>query len=389
MHTHISKLLVGLALIVSALMGIDNAHAAEATPRTFTLTGYYSPLPNQNFYITGDYASEIRLNGQGIAGADGTPVYPGMIAAPSSYAFGTVICIPDLGCGKVHDRGGAIVKKGERDLAKHDRLDIWMGYGEEGLLRALAFGVKHLDCELYDKSANIAIRMNFEVPPQLGDIVDLPERPIFDTNLSLGSSSDKVKRLQEALNQLGLYEGLINGKFNRTVEKAVFDFQKKYFIVESWDDLGAGNFGPQTRAKMTSLLYDDRVQKQIQEAWDSFHFENTLSTGARNHEVFKLQHILVKNEFMTVNPTGYFGPLTQKALIDFQIAHQIIPHKNASGAGNVGPETQEILNKLLNEEKKHINIEIDRQTAYKNDISKFLRFAGKEDTIHGVGVAFK
>jgi len=32
-----------------------------------------------------------------------------MVAAPKSYAFGTVIVIPGLGVGEVKDRGGAIV----------------------------------------------------------------------------------------------------------------------------------------------------------------------------------------------------------------------------------------------------------------------------------------
>ena len=93
-------------LLGLALPGLTQA--SGGTKRMFTLTGYYSPLPNQDFYITGDYESEKRLNGQGIQGADGTPVFPGMIAAPKTYRFGTKICLPNFGCGAIHDRGGAI-----------------------------------------------------------------------------------------------------------------------------------------------------------------------------------------------------------------------------------------------------------------------------------------
>jgi|TARA_Y100001960_G_C14623891_1_gene802114 hypothetical protein len=42
---------------------------AFASPSTgyFVVTAYYSPLPNQQYYLTGNYKSEIRLNGRGIA----------------------------------------------------------------------------------------------------------------------------------------------------------------------------------------------------------------------------------------------------------------------------------------------------------------------------------
>ena len=49
-----------------------------------------------------------------------------MLAAPASYAFGTVVYFPALGVGEVADRGGAIVEAGERGHA-YDRIDIWMG----------------------------------------------------------------------------------------------------------------------------------------------------------------------------------------------------------------------------------------------------------------------
>ena len=56
---------------------------------TFTISAYYSPLACQDRYATGSYRGDIRLNGNGTNDADGTPVYPGMIAAPKLYSFGT------------------------------------------------------------------------------------------------------------------------------------------------------------------------------------------------------------------------------------------------------------------------------------------------------------
>ena len=109
-----------LAMLCMSFIPQATYAAVEADyTQSFTITGYYSPLPNQDFYITGDYAAEIRLNGKGTHAADGTPVYPGMMAGAGSLDYGTVICLPNFGCGKIHDRGQAIVEKGERKLAQH------------------------------------------------------------------------------------------------------------------------------------------------------------------------------------------------------------------------------------------------------------------------------
>ena len=51
---------------------------------TFIISAYYSPVVEQMKYVTGSYEGDIYLNGGGVHGADGTPVYPGMIAAPKN-----------------------------------------------------------------------------------------------------------------------------------------------------------------------------------------------------------------------------------------------------------------------------------------------------------------
>lgn len=37
----------------------------ESEERTFVVTAYYSPLPNQEKYLRGSYEADIRLNGNG------------------------------------------------------------------------------------------------------------------------------------------------------------------------------------------------------------------------------------------------------------------------------------------------------------------------------------
>ena len=69
----------------------STSYAAEEQARTFVVTAYYSPLPNQSFYFKGSYEAEVKLNGNGTNGASGKGVFAGMLAAPKSYSFGTKI----------------------------------------------------------------------------------------------------------------------------------------------------------------------------------------------------------------------------------------------------------------------------------------------------------
>ncbi len=114
-----------MILLSALMMSPPDTSFASDTERTFIVTAYYSPLPNQSFYFKGNYTAEKRLNGNGTHGASGTPVFTGMIAAPKSYDFGTNIFFTGLGLGRVEDRGGAIVEAWDRG-EPHDRIDIWM-----------------------------------------------------------------------------------------------------------------------------------------------------------------------------------------------------------------------------------------------------------------------
>lgn len=365
-----------LKFILLSFIFSATTFANEGEKRNFTLTGYYSPLPNQNFYVTGSYEAEIRLNGQGIRSADGTPVFPGMIAAPSNYSFGTKICLPSFGCGVVHDRGGAIVNKGERNLARHDRLDLWLGFGEEGLLRALALGVDHVEGTIYSSNSPIKTAVNFQAVTPLSKILDLPDKVQFKENLYTGTGNKElVKTLQNNLNKLGFYDQDITGIFGENTKEAVFRFQKKNFIVEHLSDHGAGSFGPMTREKLSEALYKKSIQEAVTAKWAEFHFEENFQRGKRSADVLRLQEVLIQEEFMNHAPTGYFGLITKEALIEFQIAHNIIKNKNNRGAGNVGPKTREYLNKILEIKKGENSVELEAVLAYQKNEQKMQYFA--------------
>ncbi|MCF7917908.1 peptidoglycan-binding protein [Candidatus Gracilibacteria bacterium] len=387
MNKFISTIIL-LGLILGGMPDV-NAARPDGEKKIFTITGYYSPLPGQQFYITGDYESEIRLNGSGVAGADGTPVYPGMIAAPVSYDFGIKICIPSLGCGMVNDRGGAIVEQGQRDLARHDRLDVWMGYGDEGLRRALSWGVQHLECDLYGEDSPIHVGMNFEVPPLLYQILNLPQKRMFTQNLSYGSGGGAVRELQEVLKELGMFEGALTGIFGEQTRIAILEFQRKNFLIEKEEDAGAGVFGPQTRDKLAMVLYHFEVQQKIREAWENFHFDEDLQRGSRNQAVLKLQQILIQEELMDVQPTGFFGPKTEESLTQFQIKHGVIANVSSAGAGKVGPSTREKLNGIIQEEKDFIASERKEILAYQKIHDRLAVLAAETDKVQRYSASVK
>jgi peptidoglycan hydrolase-like protein with peptidoglycan-binding domain/3D (Asp-Asp-Asp) domain-containing protein len=326
--------------------------------QNFIISAYYSPLPGQNRYATGSYEADIRLNGNGTNGADGTPVYPGMIAAPKTYAFGTKLEIPGIGLVTVHDRGGAIVPAGQRGHA-YDRLDVWMGYGDDGLLRALQWGKRTVETKVYG------------VRPELKDEVYLSgysetERFVqntllaplnFPNDLDYGSSSDSVKKMQEHLLDWG-YLTEASGFYGDETAQALLEFQIDFGIVDDASELGAGHFGLKTRTQFDKLLkseeeadaivsvqrgknllakYPDLDESPIQ-------FGQALGLGDSGDQVRLLQEELSSIGFFRAAITGEFGEVTEHAVFKFQQSQGLVQSLNDSGAGYFGPNTRAALN---------------------------------------------
>lgn len=279
----------------------ESFDAGDAYPYTepFVISAYYSPLPCQSRYVTGSYEGDIRLNGSGVNGADGTPVYPGMIAAPRTYSFGTKMHIPEVGIVAVHDRGGAIVTAGNRNQA-YDRLDIWMGYGDKGLKRALNWGKRTVDVtvygisdsviediDLYDYSEEEAVPGECTVSPNTlfakseddftveksFEVAESSDDGDYDTKLAMiddqfkmestqymnqglgsGSDGDSVVRLQTELKSLNFYRAEVTGVYDDLTAHAVMKFQQSQGIVSGEGTHGAGYFGPKTRGRLNEII---------------------------------------------------------------------------------------------------------------------------------------
>ncbi|MFA6917568.1 MAG: peptidoglycan-binding protein [Candidatus Gracilibacteria bacterium] len=358
--------------------------------QTFIISAYYSPLPCQDKYATGSYEADIRLNGHGIHGADGTSVYPGMIAAPKTYAFGTKLHIPGVGIVAIHDRGGAIVPAGDRGNS-YDRLDIWMGYGDKGLKRALNWGKRTVDVTIYgvtdgviedvylaDYSSdeylpgecdyaneNVVTAGSYNAPAveeedemtKLAKKYNIELSEMLSSYLEPGVEGESVRKLQEELKRLNFYKVEPTGVYDELTSHAVFKFQQSQNIVTDSGVVGAGVFGPKTRQRLNEIIAsrNDRKVLIAQVTNDTVYLAKAnekliameLDFGITSYEVTKLQKFLKEKGYFTEEDlTGYFGPVTRNALLKFQMDNKLISDEKDTGAGRVGPNTLDLINTL-------------------------------------------
>ncbi|MDD3145323.1 MAG: peptidoglycan-binding protein [Candidatus Gracilibacteria bacterium] len=408
------KKILSLITILLIFVGIipENVDAKSDTGY-FVVTAYYSPLPNQKHYLTGDYESEVRLNGQGVKGASGKPVFPGMLAGPKTYDFGTKIYLEGLGIGEISDRGGAIVTAGNRGYS-HDRIDVWMGYGDEGLQRALYWGKRTVKGNIIDKNSNITLNYEKVPSPAWASSGLKPQNNVFTFSLGVGSDIDKVKKLQDFFSDLGLYKGYINGVYNSEMIDIVYDYQVQNEIVSSPSDSGAGYWGNLTKDKFKKAylngdfdkeeIVESEVQAQphpspllIEEGINgnnnSFDIFSQSISGVEN--IKQLQSILKEISFYTGEITGNYDDITD-SIYTFQVENNIVKSEKDLGAGNFGPKTRETLKavyasynvekekaeKLLQEEE---NRKIELENKYREiEKSVILKVDGKTKDLLGV-----
>ncbi len=327
MNTKIFSTLIGLSALVLPLQSI----AQEAHEQKFVITAYYSPLPDQCCYVKGSVKEDRILNGDGTHGADGTPVYPGMIAAPPSYAFGTRVALPGLGTFTVHDRSGAIQ---EGDDAH--RLDIWMGSGEEGLARALAFGVQEVTGTVYppdvlQPAEAVALDL-FPAPDAMLAGLLATNDGLIDVRPNLGEKGYSVRLLQEALTKTGFFTHAVTGYFGDVTEHALSLFVANMRLKEPSNKL--------TDRTAAFLLASLNVPKAMREL-------PIVDATSTQSEMSTAQRILRGLGYYHGRTDGVYSDALKQAIIAFQKSESIITSDATPGAGRVGPQTRARLTELL------------------------------------------
>jgi peptidoglycan hydrolase-like protein with peptidoglycan-binding domain len=75
-------------------------------------------------------------------------------------------------------------------------------------------------------------------------------------------------------------------------------------------------------------------------------FAKDINYGSRSKEIIELQKRLKEEGFFEYPYyTEYYGPVTRKAVLEYQLSKKIINSPYDLGAGRLGPSTRESLNK--------------------------------------------
>jgi peptidoglycan hydrolase-like protein with peptidoglycan-binding domain/3D (Asp-Asp-Asp) domain-containing protein len=339
---------LALLQLLSFVPGAKADVAMEGAHKMLMVSAYYSPLPAQRFYMRGSYEADLRLNGYGIHGADRTPVQIGMLAAPKSYAFGTEVRIPGLGIGEVHDRGGAIYSN-----RSYDRIDVWMGSGEEGLARALNWGMRLVEGEVLEPDS-VEPQFDFswvssELPKDtlnrlMARTMLNPE--VFAKPITRTSPTADISDLQEALRMFGYYHGAVTGTYDADTRQAVMVFQIAEGVLISEQSMGAGNLGQKTLKTLKTKIenFNSTVLKEQNRLRENL---SALSVGLgkkdEGDKVYRMQQMMWELGYYKGELNGKYDSSTTTAVFDFQKANGIVQSDWQQGAGFYGKKTHEAL----------------------------------------------
>lgn len=323
-----NKLIYSLLLLILPFTALaDNCEDGD-----YVLSAYYSPLPGQNYYATGSYASEVILNGGGIITASGDYVDQipyAFVAAPDCFNFGDTILVEELGYFKVLDRGGAI---------KGNRLDVWVGYGNSGLNTALNFGKKTL---FVKKVQNVTDDQLLKSYNDLdNNLILLPKNGVYNplefiSTLELGDSGFFVGVVQQFLKDLGLYNDEVSFKFDKKTQLALDEFKANFAKLKD-DQMPPTGLNESLFLNLKNFA----IHKRQEEIEYEFLY-NTLLFGSENFDVLNLQKILYLLGY-DLEITGKFDSETKESLHKFQIDNQI-SFLNSSSQGNFGAKTKRVL----------------------------------------------
>lgn len=319
-HIKILFLLIVLAAPVCAVM----QDVPQSREQDFIITAYYSPIANQCCYVLGGEKADKVMNGEGRAGADGTTVYPGMIAAPASYAFGTRIVLPGIGIGTVHDRGGAI-----REVDGGHRLDLWVGYGEEGLARALAFGVRRVRGTVFLPGSRQP-RERFVLDELKAPVDKLKPFLVLDYGLlnarpAAGQVGLSVTMLQETLRDLGYFRHEVTGKFGLVTQEALAAFLRDMRLPDGGDVLSE-------RAAAYLMAAHRKKDADVPVTF--------VGPGSSVSDVTQAQRLLRFLDFYRGRTDGVYNDALREAILSFQKSERLVGDAASPGAGRIGPLTQ-------------------------------------------------
>ncbi|HUC31061.1 MAG TPA: fibronectin type III domain-containing protein, partial [Candidatus Paceibacterota bacterium] len=189
----------------------------------------------------------------------------------------------------------------------------------------------------YDRAKNYSSGINVSIAPQAGvGQTQLNENPTITTGVQYhftqvfaqGVTDVEVAHLQEMLARYNVYpENRVTSYFGPLTEVALKRFQSLHGIPQT------GVTDAQTQILLNAASLSDQTMNVPQ---DLAVFNTDLQLGMTSEDVNELQQFLIyEGDYPEAQVTGYFGTLTQDAVIDFQTKYGILP-----AVGYVGPITR-------------------------------------------------
>ena len=357
------------------LLWIFHIPIVTADQNYYIVTAYYSPLPGQEYYSMWSYQAEVTLNWEWIAGASGREVFSGMLAAPQWYSFWTKIYLEWLWIGSVEDRGWAIVPAGQRGY-NYDRIDVWMGYWDEGLRRALYWWKRTIPGHITKRESGTSINY-YDIPAPAWTVNGFkkqtyglePENKksslwIFELSLEFWDTGHQVHKLQSILTELWYIASEDESwKYDQKTFDAVFSLQLDNKILVSEEDPGAGRYWPKTRSALKKA-YDKYLGELIQAQLLQENFNKLTRSSEKkaslyvesiqkpifwdiSPEVRELQKSLALLWYFHQADTAIFWVKTKKAITAYQLDRKIIDSEASIWTWIFWPKTRESLKKDL------------------------------------------
>jgi hypothetical protein len=334
-----------LSFLILSGVNFSKVHAA-GWDTFFVATAYYSPLPNQITYATGTYAGDIRLNGEWHTTASWNNVFPGLLAWPANYPFGTKIYFKWYWIWVIEDRWWAIVKAWERGYS-YDRIDIWMWYGDEWLARAKRWWKRTIKGKIVVPSSEITISF---WESQIWSLTKLTVNPE-------NADSDAVKQVQTIFTKADLYSWEIDWNYE-SIKNEIIDFQISTGIILSRDEESAGWYGPKTIAALRER-YGNSSDNLVEEPIEKFAaFNHGLASekyklileygnlkvdpDSDADEISQLQDLLTKLWEYSGKIDGRYSSI-EIALLDLQKRIGLIDNIDSWGAWYFGNKTKSAL----------------------------------------------
>ncbi len=349
--------MIALFIIINFSNFLQKVSAEEM--QYFIVTAYYSPLPNQDYYLKWNYEDEIKLNWRWIRWASWLDVFNWMLAWPSKYPFWTKIYLEWFWTWVIADRGWAIVEAWERwyDV---DRIDVWMWQWDAWLKKALSWGKRRVSWRIIEMwNSTVTNTSNVWTSFTSSSYISKSSKDeIYRMNIWPDSSINKLKNLQTKLKELWIYKWEIDWKYNSELKNAIINFQVENWILKSKNDYGAWYWWGKTRERVASkekeLLTKNtkvvKIENKVQEKQkDNISLPKdifaTYVSPESNNEDIKILQIKLKELSLYKWELSWKYWDIQPVILNYQLDKKLIQSKTEIWAWYFGPKTRESIKK--------------------------------------------